>query len=439
MVERIRFVSLNCSTLSSDKNQTLLADFLRRSISCSIILLQETRLTQEAWEPLLKSPMLKPFHVLFSSAYPSERGVDGGVALLFRSSIFPECPRCRWESPGRALRVIFPLGGLIIDLTNVYFPSGNPQRQREFIDTLKQQFENDPQGTSPSAVHIIGGDFNFVHNPSLDRNNNPATTDAIGNYFNATFTNLVDIFRKRNPTVQQFSFFRGLSNGDRPSLSRLDRFYVHCEFIESVSSFFASSNLPFVDHRPIFLDVPFLVPVQTGPGLPRVRLSFLSHQHLFKFFEEWLVRELNTAPRSQNLLILWWSFFKRRLRNKCLKLNQLAKKENPPMLSRELFQKLSDLWSQVDAGDMTCLPALADALKARTAATKAYAQAHTARHRREYIHAGERPNPIISAALNDRQRTNLPPLKDPATDRLVSSSSHLADLVARHWAPRNPV
>lgn len=433
---RLRIATLNCSSLRGAVNITRFTDWLHRSPSVSIIFLQETRLSAEDWLDKSRLPPFSTFHIVYSSAYESERDFDGGVAILIRKSFLPFFDVTPlWDSPGRALRLVLP--SLHLDLLNVYFPSGNPPSQKAFTLAIKEHLALHPPQLN-SHTFVLGGDFNFVHNPSLDRLGHITHHDPVGSHFSEHLCvqwHLRDLFRDQNPSLKQYTFLRGASS------SRLDRFYVSSPSLDSARVFMGSGQYFFVDHRPVFLDLSHRhssPQPSGGGGPPRVRLLFLSKKvpacaHL-PTFEAWLKQSLSSYPRDPTLLFSWWSLFKKRLASYCAFLNRSVKNSLPPPICHDTKKELDDLWAAFDQGDASVLPKIQAQNKLQAQQLATYTAAHTARHRRDFIHTGERPSPFLSAKLTSKKRSYIPPLRAEGRDDLVPPSSEHANLVINHWA-----
>lgn len=435
---RIRLATLNCSSLGSLENFNSFVLFLKRSSSCSILFLQETRLSASDWTRL--EPDLPDWHITFVPAYVSNRGKDGGVAILLRKSVFPTFPELIWSDslnsfpsfPGRVLRVSCSARGLSFDLCNLYFPSGNPPSQRSLIDCLSAAFLLSPASLdSPSSFLILGGDFNFVHNPSLDRSASDSTSDPVGLYFSSKLSSLslVDVFRRDKPESKIFSFFSKAAG----THSRLDRFYISGQNIASCSSFFPSTSPPFTDHRPVFLDIPTPSPSATGPGLPRVRLHFLSHPSLVQSFDAWLQAQISLAPVCPNLFLLWWVGFKKRLRTISSRLNTESRRLHHSLFNSALPFPEADVRAvlqRYEAGDLSALDELSRILVLRSEQNILNSRF---RMRHDFLKRGETPSRLFSHTFGSKRRTVIPSLFD-SDGSLVTDGPALASVAISHFA-----
>ena len=135
----------------------------------AIILLQETHL----------SPTPLPFHLqqwkgtTILSADPHSPSSQAGVAILIKESPDLTLLSFSIHIPGRAISAHVRWNKTEIWILNVYAPADTGTNRSSFFSTLP----NPPIDTLP----FIGGDFNCLENPSLDKigGNNSAGTLGI--------------------------------------------------------------------------------------------------------------------------------------------------------------------------------------------------------------------------------------------------------------------
>jgi exonuclease III len=88
----------------------------------------------------------------------------GGTAVLFYKQVLVK--DTYHDCGGRFTRVDFVWEGETITVLCLYAPANHSERKALFADTLFPYLQrNNP----PAESFLIGGDFNFVENPSLDR------------------------------------------------------------------------------------------------------------------------------------------------------------------------------------------------------------------------------------------------------------------------------
>lgn len=434
MRDRLRLVTLNCSSLSSELNLQQFQLFVRRSASCSILFLQETRLTAAEWEQV--ASLFPDWTVISNPSYRSARGQDGGVAIFLRKSIFSSDPLLIWSDsqdsfpnfPGRVLRLQCSSDGLSLDLLNVYFPSGDPKSQCSLISSLKAAFEQcRPVLDSANSLFIMGGDFNFVHDPTLDRSRSASSSDPTGAFFLRELSSLclTDVYRRDNPNGTAFTHF----SASHKSGSRLDRFYTSGPLTPCVDSFLLSTS--FSDHRPVFLNVP-LPEKRSGPPIHRVRTHFFTDPNCVALFESWLQTELRRAPLSPSLLLSWWPGLKRRLRKQCAYLNSLSRSKNNANGPGIPFPNPAPLLERIDHGDFSALDDFF--IQLRTHSTEQRRQAHARFvQRRDYLKRGEAPNRYFSSRFGTQAKSFIPSLKT-RDGPLTTDPAEMATIAVSHFA-----
>ena len=118
---------------------------------------------------------------------------------------------------GRILHVKIFYNSEILNITNIYAPSGKSNRTQNH-----RFFENLYPYIPLHHPTILAGDFNCVENPQLDKYPPVKTYSKPLTLLDLTRNlNLIDSFRTQNPTSTTFT--RHTSN----SHSRLDRFYTN--------------------------------------------------------------------------------------------------------------------------------------------------------------------------------------------------------------------
>ena len=139
-------------------------------------------------------------------------------------------------------------------LVNAYMPC-QPAAAKAFIQTVLGPQLVNPPGRNTQTVLL--GDWNFVHNPALDRmrvnsaNHTPTPNDrACPAEFAAMAPNMWDTFREKCPGR------RACTHAGPFGGARLDRVYVCADMLPFVSRA-GVMNVPeyFSDHRPVFVHI----------------------------------------------------------------------------------------------------------------------------------------------------------------------------------------
>lgn len=203
--------------------------------------LQETHLRSSEQARLKKSWIGQIFS---SKNYSKIRG----TAILIKKGI-PFIPLSNTaDNKGRYIIVTGSLNGQRVALANIYGPNwDDPQFFSSFIHIL-------PDLTDHQL--ILGGDFNCVLNPQLDRSNpNPnskiSKARAVLQNFIKSYI-LYDPWRCRNPSTKQFSFFSPVHH----SYSRKDFYLLDSRILPRVMG--CQYNIIVIsDHSPVQIDINF--------------------------------------------------------------------------------------------------------------------------------------------------------------------------------------
>lgn len=153
-----KMVNLHISTWNVNglghpiKRQKVLS--VLKSKQFDIVFLQETHLSAEESEKLCRGWVS---HVYYSVGSSQSCGV---ITLINRNLQF-KCIRQFKDTRGRILIVVAEIQGHMIILTNVYAPNGD---EPQFFANLEAKIL---QAGDYNA--IIGGDFNLVMDPIIDR------------------------------------------------------------------------------------------------------------------------------------------------------------------------------------------------------------------------------------------------------------------------------
>ncbi|KAG7674213.1 hypothetical protein KSW81_006039 [Nannochloris sp. 'desiccata'] len=405
-----------------------------------------------------------------SGASSSNRG-SAGVAFLIRSHLlrdelikidgggggnnFESAVRS-WspanQEDGRSISVDISWAGHKLTLACVYLPNHSVDRT-EFINTRIVPLKK--YASSKGRQLVMAGDFNFVHDPYLDRltvhqgvvGNPTSQSVPTANEWSRhhELDALVDVWRAQHPSGRYLSW---MQNG---AAARLDRFYMDRE----VSAYAqCPSKLPKdalgralykSDHAPVVCCL-FGRSSQaetSGPTgskrQPRLNISFMKDQALAGEFADWLESKLETMPSSDRERISWWTKFKSKvLRWEVFKLNG---KYFQSCLQKHSYDKLlseaGDVLTALNGSDpaarseaMSRFPALKSEIATAEAELEAFKQT---RERRAWIHHKERPSRALSYALLQRKQEDIAALQDDS-GVVHTARSKCADMAMKFWA-----
>ncbi len=151
---------------------------------------------------------------------------------------------------------------------------------------------------------IMGGDFNIVPDPWLDRRPQRAShsvyNDTILNFCKTV--NVVDYWRVSNPNSIQYTWFNPSGNGQ---CSRLDYWLISCELCKIVSECKITAA-PLTDHCMVTLSLSVLKKPQISPNIWKFNNDLLKND---RFYQQVLalIEEIDKLDMSN---LNKWEWFK---------------------------------------------------------------------------------------------------------------------------------
>ena len=320
----IRFLSWNIRGIHNPVKRSRVFAHMK-TLGSDVIFLQETHLRSSECSKLKRAWIGQ----LFCSK--NEDRVRG-TAILIRKGIPFTPSQTVCDSRGRYVIVTGKLYGTQITLANVYGPNwDNPLFFTDFIAVLPDL---------NNSQLILGGDFNSVLHPKLDRSN-PRPNSKISNSgaviqsFIDTYA-LSDPWRRNNPTDRQYSFFSPVHH----SFSRIDFFLVDSRILPMVKDS-QYNSIVFSDHGPVQLDICFpecIRPRRTWRFDPLL----LSRDSFKKFISQQIdsFLEFNLTPGMP--LTTVWEALKAYLRGQIISYTAYERKKRKQRLS-ELSHSIAEV------------------------------------------------------------------------------------------------
>uniref|UniRef100_A0A8C1GGZ9 DUF4806 domain-containing protein n=1 Tax=Cyprinus carpio TaxID=7962 RepID=A0A8C1GGZ9_CYPCA len=234
--QTINFITWNVNGLKQNRDQKF-----QELQNADIVFLQETHIG--TGDEHIKD--YKDEWYIFYTKYTSS---SKGTAILVRKSLDFEHLSDERDNCGTYVVLKCKLEGQLYTLVSVY----NHHTDAKTLDNLSSYLQSMTTG-----LLVIGGDFNTVLNPFIDKKCNTSRKIKNGNQrklllFVKKFMKslqLVDVWRRKNPIKQDYTFYIK----DSPA-SRLDYFFIPEECTWRVRSCdIRNSERP--DHRPVFLEI----------------------------------------------------------------------------------------------------------------------------------------------------------------------------------------
>lgn len=232
-----KILTLNVGGILSPTTQLSFLKCLRES-EINIAMVQETNQRDGATLDVLKN--VNRYDIYSSPGY--HRG-SGRLTMV-------SCTSCIHDVsfsviyPGYSAALIFRFNLTKYTLVNIYLPHD----QSIAIDILSAT-KNFLLNTNVGCI-VVGGDFKCVLEPHLDRTSGVETHIAVANSLTnfVSFFNLSDPFPTNFPTT--LSYTRIVTNPNRFSASRIDRFYVSSAILNSIKNV-EHIVCPFSDHHSV--------------------------------------------------------------------------------------------------------------------------------------------------------------------------------------------
>ena len=232
-----KFVSWNVRGLNHPVKRSKVFSHLAK-LKAEVIFLQETHLRTSDIPRLQRGCISQVFHSKFNSKCR-------GTAILIGKNVQFVSSKVVADINGRYVIVQGKLYNLPVVLVNIYAPNwDNP-------NFFKELFECIPD---PGTHHLIlGGDFNTVLQPPLDRSKIPAGPPSKSAHVIEAFcqfSGVVDVWRFKNPTLREFSFF----SAAHQTFSRLDFFLVDKQMLPLVK-LCSYGSIVISDHAPVIMEL----------------------------------------------------------------------------------------------------------------------------------------------------------------------------------------
>jgi len=309
-----KLTTINCNGLADRPKRIQVLKWAKKHFK-GIIFLQETH-TNKKLEGKWRNEAGKQYHLFFSHASSAKCG----VCILIPKHLLGNVIDVISDEEGRLLIIQLKMNNVIYTLCNVYAPTKESQvEQVAFLNKLEPYLEK-----FSDTKLLIGGDFNIVCNPQLDKykakdKELPSRASIRLNDLKKQF-NLIDIWRTLNPKLIRFTW-RRLNPLQQ---SRLDYWLMSDSLIFDVKN--CEIGLSFrSDHNAVYIDLKFGNPQSRGKGLWKMNNSLLKEARYIR-----CIRDLLTNLQADLYLIdddrLTWEYVKMCIRRETIQYSINRKK-----------------------------------------------------------------------------------------------------------------
>lgn len=206
---------------------------------------------------------------------------------------------------GRYSRVDFIWEGETFTVLCLYAPANHSERKAFFADTLLPYLQKNP----PAEKCLIGGDFNFVENPSLDRTSlNAGGIAGLTEWAELSESfDLIDAFRKFHPKRKTYTFL----SAAHKMQTRIDRMYCS----QNAPSFLKTCDhipIPSVisDHQAgVSVTLRAVNSATRGPSFWKLNVSLIRKPGFQKLVKTTIADFVSSKHRYPSLQS-WWDMLK---------------------------------------------------------------------------------------------------------------------------------
>lgn len=257
-----------------------------------------------------------------------------GVAILFKKKLDYKIKHQMISNDGRFIILEIEIGDVSLVIANIYGP--NEDKPQFFLNIFEQLDK------LHNPYKLLGGDFNVVINPEIDRvgglDTKPAAKNVILQYMDRE--DIFDLWRSVNPSGRRYTWSR---RDPVYSASRIDYWLV----TSLLMGICTDTDIPaaFIsDHAPITIDIKISTNVR-GRGTWMFNNLLLEDQDFVKLIEEGIDNVVtNNSTNDPRIL---WEVVKFTIRGESIKYSAFKKKSQQNKLEA-LEKKLLDIQRSLD-------------------------------------------------------------------------------------------
>lgn len=335
--------SLNVRGLNEQKKRRSVFRFLKQN-KVDICLLQETyssEKTKDIWRNEWGG------NIYWCHGATNSRG----VAILVRPKVDFKCEKEDRDDSGRFLAIKALIQDQAFTIINVYAPN-KEEHQVHFFHYVRNFMNRECIQNQHSNI-IMGGDFNFIMDPNMDRksdSNFKCTPhySSVRNTLNeiSESFDISDVWRRKNPNLRRFTWRR-----HHPQVkSRLDYWLVSNNLYDCIDKTDIEPSIK-SDHSAISLTLKGSLENARGRGYWKLNNTFLQEEA----FIAGLIRNKDGWTQESGAIEdprIKWEFIKYKIRHFASDYGKKKAKERHTR-EKELYAKLKELEAREDSSDET--------------------------------------------------------------------------------------
>jgi exonuclease III len=248
-----------------------------------------------------------------------------GVGILFRKGFQVKIEKYTLDPGGRFIYLDVDIQGGKFRFCNVYAPNDEKLR-KDFIISLSGFLTGNRQV-------ILGGDFNFVEDTSLDKRGGNPDRGMVGKEEMRSVRDdfdLVDVFRSVHTVTTEYTWFSS------SVACRLDRFYISRNDLSMVQSIAINAPAPHIsDHAMVHMSLAAPDSAR-GPGYWKCNSKILEERD---FISQFTTFWSDLIAQEQHFTRFWWDGAKLEIKNFLVQQSKIRSKQN--------YIRLKDLQAQL--------------------------------------------------------------------------------------------
>ena len=325
--------SININGFRSNYKHRLIKQFIEQN-NIDILLMQETFVDNLRLAKSIEKTLELENKIIWNFGRSDSCGV---AILLIKDNI--QIEKFHSDFYGRVIRLDFTTDGFEnFRIVNAYFPSESAERL-EFLNSFSQHIR--------AKNVIIGGDFNFILDPNLDKLGGNLQKGTIGSKTFKTIVDkfdLTDCFRHINPDKKSVTWTRSnvATGNDKPNYdmigTRIDRFYISKYMCNSINTF---DTIPCVcsDHSFIKMNLTANSGIDIGKSYWKFNDQLLDDINFLNYFEKFW----KFISETKEIFLKWWDHMKYQIKIFCI---DYSKSKNKEQFGD--FKKLKKQYSTLD-------------------------------------------------------------------------------------------